>query len=181
MDINRILFARGQEETYDTDELYALFRQLAPERLTALRQAIQDEKWQFMDMADREAFLLKYLPEPELMDWYDLLTDFRSSGYRILGDLVCDIDDENTQQERKRLIRETASADFTAMMTAYMEKSFSDDYKKAVSKQCRKQLERIIKPVAAVPYVVALGKRNLLWDLLIDQIEKHVLEVRHAE
>ena len=181
MDINRILFARGQEETYDTDELYALFRQLAPERLTALRQAIQDGKWHFMDMTDREAFLLKHLPEPECMDWYDLLTDFRSGGYRILGDLVCDIDDENTQQERKQLIRDTDSADFTAMMTAYMEKSFSDDYKKAVSKQCRKQLERIIKPAAAVPYVVALGKRNLLWDLLIDQIEKHVLEVRHAE
>lgn len=44
-DINRILFARGQEEIYDTDELYALFRQLAPERLTALRQAIQNKKW----------------------------------------------------------------------------------------------------------------------------------------
>ena len=120
MDINRILFARGQEEAYDADELYALFRQLAPERLTALRQAIREEQWQLMDMTDREAFLLKYLPESELMDWYDLLTDFRSGGYRILGDLVCDIDDENTQQERKRLIRETDSEEFTAMMTAYI-------------------------------------------------------------
>ena len=42
-------------------------------------------------------------------------------------------------------------------------------------------MDRIIKPAATVPYVVALGKRNLLWDLLIDQIEKHVLEVRHVE
>jgi len=149
--------------------------------LTILRQAIQNEKWQLMDMTDREAFLLKYLPEPEFMDWYDLLTDFRSSGYRILGDLVCDIDDENTQKERKRLIRETDSDNFTTMMTAYIGKAFSDDYKKAVSKKCRELMDRIIKPAAAVPYVVALGKRNLLWDLLIDQIEKHVLEVRHAE
>lgn len=67
------------------------------------------------------------------------------------------------------------------MMTAYIRKAFSDDYKKAVSKKCRELMDRIIKPAAAVPYVVALGKRNLLWDLLIDQIEKHVLEVRHAE
>ena len=181
MDINRILFARGQEEIYDADELYALFRQLAPERLTVLRQAIQDEKWHLMSMADREAFLQKYLPEPEFMDWHDLLTDFRSSGYRILGDLVCDIDDENTRQERKRLIRETDSEDFASMMTAYIGKAFSDDYKKAVSKKCRELMDRIIKPTAAVPYVVALGKRNLLWDLLIDQLEKHVLEVRYAE
>ena len=67
------------------------------------------------------------------------------------------------------------------MMTVYMEKPFSGDYKKAVSKKCRELLERILKPSAAVPYVAALGKRNLLWDLLIDQIEKHVLEVRHVE
>ena len=31
------------------------------------------------------------------------------------------------------------------------------------------------------PYIVALGKRNLLWDLLPDHIEEHVLEVDHAE
>ena len=54
-------------------------------------------------MAAREAFLLKYLPEPEFMDWYDLLTDFRSSSYRILGDLVCDIDDENTSRNARDL------------------------------------------------------------------------------
>lgn len=181
MDINRILFSRGQETRYDVDELYALFRQIAPERLSALRRAIRDEQWQFMDRNTREEFLLSYLPEQEFMDWYDLLTDFRSGGYRILGDLVCDIDDENTAHERKQLIRENDSPDFTAMMTVYMEKPFSGDYKKAVSKKCRELLERILKPSAAVPYVAALGKRNLLWDLLIDQIEKHVLEVRHAE
>ena len=28
---------------------------------------------------------------------------------------------------------------------------------------------------------VALGKRNLLWDLLPDHIEEHVLEMEHAE
>ena len=30
-------------------------------------------------------------------------------------------------------------------------------------------------------YVVALGKRDLLWDLLLDVLEPNVLEVRHAE
>ena len=29
--------------------------------------------------------------------------------------------------------------------------------------------------------VEALGKRNLLWDLLLDALESNVLEVRHAE
>ena len=40
---------------------------------------------------------------------------------------------------------------------------------------------KTVRPSLAVPYVVALGKRNLLWDLLPDHIEEHVLEVDHAE
>ena len=42
-------------------------------------------------------------------------------------------------------------------------------------------LNKIIRPSLAVPYIVALGKRNLLWDLLPDHIEEHVLEVDYAE
>lgn len=38
-----------------------------------------------------------------------------------------------------------------------------------------------MKPVIAVRYVVALGKRGLLWDLLPDAVLPNVLEVRHAE
>ena len=44
-----------------------------------------------------------------------------------------------------------------------------------------KLLNKIVRPSLAAPYVVALGKRNLLWDLLLDALEPNVLEVRHAE
>ena len=40
---------------------------------------------------------------------------------------------------------------------------------------------QIIPPGLAVRYVVALGKRKLLWDLLVDRIEENVLEVPYAE
>ena len=86
--------------------------------------------------------------------------------------------------ERKKLLRETDSAQFCTMMTAYVEKPFAQDYRKAVSMKCRELLNDIVKPSVAVRYVVALGKRDLLWDLLIDQIERNVLrreEDRHAE
>jgi len=36
-------------------------------------------------------------------------------------------------------------------------------------------VKRIVRPGLAIQYVVALGKRELLWDLLIDQIESNVL------
>jgi hypothetical protein len=39
-------------------------------------------------------------------------------------------------------------------------------------------MDKIIKPKKAVPYVVALGKRDLLWELLPDAVYTHVLGVK---
>ena len=178
-DIERILYARGQEDLYDSDELYEYGNQNRQERIKERRHYVTDQQWPFMAADKRELFLAEYLPEAT--DYYDLLTDFRQSGYRILGDLVCDIDDENNALERKQLLRETDTANFAAMMKAYMEQSFSADYKEPVSKKCRELLNKIVRPGIAVQYVVALSKRDLLWELLIDQIEKNVLEVSYAE
>ena len=113
--------------------------------------------------------------------YYDLLTDFRHGGFRLLGDLVCDMDDLATARERKQLRRPADSPAFQKMMEAYLSAPFSGNERAVVSKVCRKLLNKIIRPSLAVPYVVALGKRNLLWDLLPDHIEEHVLEVHHAE
>ena len=118
---------------------------------------------------------------PEGADYYDLLTDFRHGGFRMLGDLVCDMDDLATARERKQLRRPADSPAFQKMMEAYLSAPFSGNERAVVSKVCRKLLNKIIRPSLAVPYIVALGKRNLLWDLLPDHIEEHVLEVDHAE
>lgn len=178
-DLNRILYARGQENEVDTDELYALFQTLPPERVGGLRQAISERQWFFMSEPEREAFLLEWLPETDFADRYDLFSDFRSSGFKLLGDLVCDIDDENTAHERKALYRETDSAAFAAMMHAYTEKTFSGHDSEAVAEACRSQLDRIVEPVLAVQYVTALGKRKLLFDLLPDAMGETLLEVRN--
>jgi hypothetical protein len=182
-DIDRILYSRGQEEQHDSDELYALFQNIPPARVAALRQAMREQSWHFMDADACEAFLLEWLPEAEFAEYYDLLADFRFGGYRILGDLVCDIDDEGAAQERKQLFRDSDSDAFTAMMRSYADKSFSWTYREAVADKCRELLDEIVKPDAAVQYVVALEKRGLLWELLIDRVEKNVLskEARHAE
>ena len=175
-DVERILYARGQEDAYDPDELYALFGSLPPEKVSALRQAMQKQAWHLMDEDARERFLREWLPEFD--DIYDLLTDFRFGGYRILGDIVCDMEDENTGREKKQLFRESDSKAFTAMMRAFADKSASRSYRDAVTAKCRELLTAIVRPTLAVRYVVALGRRDLLWDLLPEYIEKNVLEVR---
>ena len=101
-DVERILYARGQEDAYDPDELYALFGSLPSERVSALQHAIREQAWHLMDEDARERFLREWLPEFE--DIYDLLTDFRFGGYRILGDIVCDMEDENTGREKKAAV-----------------------------------------------------------------------------
>ena len=175
-DVERILYARGQEDEYDPDELYALFGSLPSERVSALQHAIREQAWHLMDEDARERFLREWLPEFE--DIYDLLTDFHFGGYRILGDIVCDMEDENTGREKKQLFRESDSKAFTAMMRAFADKSASLSYRDAVTAKCRELLTAIVRPTLAVRYVVALGRRDLLWDLLPEHIEKNVLEVR---
>ena len=100
---------------------------------------------------------------------------FRFGGYRILGDLVCDIDDGNTEEDRKRLVSDTDSDAFNVLMKAYRRKSFSESYKDAVGGKCRELLDKIIKPSLAVRYVVTLEKRKLMWELLLDKMEKWVI------
>ena len=132
-----------------------------------------------MDEDERERFLMTWLPG--YAGLFDLLSDFRFGGYRILSDLICDIDDENAAWERKQLVREGDSPAFVSLMEVYRNKSNTQTYREAVSARCRALLDEIVKPVVAVRYVVALGKQDLLWELLPDAVPPNVLEVRHGK
>lgn len=173
-DISRILYSRGQETIYDVDELYSLFSDFEDERIAELRSLICDQNWHFMRRDERIDFLEDHLPE--CREHYDLLADFRAGGYRILADLVCDIDDENKATERKQLHREQDSGSFSYMMTAYEEKTPDLSAREAVSVACQTLLREIVDLQMAVRYIVALGKRNLLWDIVPEQIEREVLK-----
>lgn len=178
-DIERILFSRGQEDIYDADELYVAFQDISAKRVAEIRAAIVESKWHFMDSEARFDFLESHLPE--LDNYHELFADFRYGGYRILGDLICDIDDENRAMDRKKYLRDTDSDSFHQMMNAYLEQPLRHDYREVVALKCRELLDRVVRPRSAVQYVVALDKRDLLWDLLIDHIEENVLkEVPHA-
>jgi hypothetical protein len=171
-DIQRILYSRGQDREYDADMLYPLFQGTPPERITAIRQELQAKNWHLTPKEQREDFLADLIPELER--YYPLFSDFRFGGYRVLIDLIADIDDENNLTDRKRLIRDGDSPEFMRLMEAYLNRSVNAYYRDAVAAECRKLIEAITKPDEAVRYIVALGKRKVLFDLLLDRIEKHV-------
>ncbi len=174
--INRILFMRDEEAVYDADELYALFVNLPADRISDIRRAIREEKWQFMPEEQRILFLHKYLPEDEFTKYYDLFADFRSGGYRLLGDLVIDTDNDNIQHNRARLYYEGDSPEMTVLINAYINKTSGATYREAVSKKCLELLKGICKPAEAVKYAVALNKRSFLWDVLWEYVEKFALK-----
>ena len=171
-DIERILYSRGQEEDVDPETLYAIFSALPQERIEALYYAIREQQWHLMPMEQWEGFLQQYLPEEEFQGYYDLLSDFRASGYRILGDLICDCMEAFRLEKQQKLHSEQDSAAMTAMLEAYLHRS--GDYKEAVQKECRRQLEKILKPGEAVKYAVALKETAFLWDILFDKILDYV-------
>ena len=100
-DIDRILYSRGQEEVIDSDALYAELSKLTPERISSIRSELTEQSWHLMDKDSRLDFLTDYLSEYE--EYFDLLADFRFGGYRVLGDLICDIDDTQKTPPAKRL------------------------------------------------------------------------------
>ncbi len=121
--INRALFMRYKQNIYDADELYALFVNLHADRVSEIRRAIRNEKRHFMSEERRLLFLHQYLPEEEFREYYDLFSDFQCGGYRLLGDLIMDTDNDNIQQNRARLHYEGNSPEMTALVNAYTEKN----------------------------------------------------------
>ena len=63
---------------------------------------------------------------------------------------------------------------FSRMMWAYVESASSQYYRSAVAAECRELLTGLVKPKNAVRVLVALGKRNLLWELIPDLAAKEV-------
>ncbi|MGM9664023.1 MAG: hypothetical protein ACI3XF_04205 [Eubacteriales bacterium] len=75
--IDCVLIMRDQENTYDSESLYALFTDIDATRIKTIRDALRSEKWHFMKASDRLAFLAEYLPEEGFREYDDLISDFR--------------------------------------------------------------------------------------------------------
>ena len=169
-DVERILYARGQEELVTAEELYAAFSALEPEQAAALLEEIREQAWQFLAPGERESFLREHLPASLVDSYGELLCDFRAGGYRILGDLLLDVERENRLQASRQLHRAGDSEQMAEMLESYENKTARESYREAAARGCRQYLERHIQPKLAVQCAAALGKRGFLWDVLLDAV-----------
>lgn len=99
-DIRRILFSRNQEELVSVDELYLIFRNHSPWQIREAFAKLRSSGWQFTP-PDQRAILL-YEIVGRAPEYIEILCDFRCSGYRILGDILEDLNAQIRLLETKK-------------------------------------------------------------------------------
>ncbi len=179
-DVERILFLRGQENTYTADELYGVLQDLSAEHVARVRHDLTARKWQLMDAGKREDFLLGVIPYFLQEEYLDIFADFRKGGYRILGDIICDLDDLYKREEMKKgaIHRTTDSALMNQIMSGY-ERGMNRDYRDLAAARTREYLNGSgISPDLALKCAVALGKRSFVFDVLLDRVEANAIKRR---
>ena len=169
-DIDRILIMRDQEDTYDSESLYALFTAIDATHIKAVRDALRAEQWHFMKPEERFlSFLHEYLPEEAFRAYDGLFSDFRMGGYRVFGDIICDIDDANRQADKSKLHYKNDTPEMTAMIDA------GTDYREAISTACRICLAKITPTFQGIRYAEALGRRDFIFDVLLEEAEFYLI------
>lgn len=174
-DIDRILTMRDQENTYDTDSLYALFTGMDATHIKAIRDALRAEQWHFMKPEERLSFLHEYLPEEAFRAYDGLFSDFRMGGYRVLGDIICDIDDANRQADKAKLHYKHDTPEMTEMIDAYNNRIPGTDYREAVAEACRICLAKITPSFQAIRYAEAMDRRDFIFDVLLEEAEFYLI------
>ena len=101
-DIDRILYAEGQEELYDSDDVSPFFQEHSLERITALRQAIIDQQWHLMEEEQRN-FSADGCRRQRTTTICSQTSGMEASV--CWGILLGDIDDLESERERKQLRR----------------------------------------------------------------------------
>ena len=169
-DVERILFARGQENDYTVDELYAAFDHASSDKIRRSRLLLSERQWHLTPPEERKTVLTEILPSLYGYEYAALFCDFRCSGYRILGDIICDMDDlHRSRQIQKSLFAQKGdSKDLVFMLNGIAK---SRDYKEEIARRCVMVLQ---PPTArssfdfeeAAKCAIALGKRQFALEVL---------------
>jgi len=175
-DIERILFSRDQEEIYTPDELYGVFQDSSAEEIHGIRDALSKEKWHLMTDEEREDFLLNCLPY-DRHEYLDLFADPRAYGFRILIDVISDLDDMYVSEERKKnAVRTDTDSELINDIMRHYTKVKSKDYRDQAASRTRLYLNERIDADTALKCAVALKKRDFAMDVLLDRIEANAVK-----
>ena len=170
-DVYRILYARGQENDYSVDELYSVFENILPQDIRRARHKLEDYKWHLVPPEERQRVLYDIGRNAfGLYNYLDVLCDFSHGGYRIVGDIICDLDDMHRNKGIKSSLTKQ-KGDSKELQTMLMGIERADDYKEHIIRNC---INVICPPSRrgaldfdeVVKCAVALGKRQFALEVL---------------
>ena len=169
-DIERILFARGQENRFSVDELYHAFDNMLAQDIHQARIMLSETNWHLTPPSERLVTTYVIIRGAMDLQYRELFCDFRYGGYRILGDIICDLDDMyRTQGISKSLIRKDDSEDLRWLLNGIKGKG---NYKQQIIKNCRMLLKPNIKGKESYDWnevlkcTVALGERQFALEVM---------------
>ena len=169
-DIERILFARGQENLYSVDELYSAFDNISPYEIRRSRLKLSETDWHLTPHSDRMVATYEIITGMIDYDYRKLFCDFRHSGYRILGDIICDLDDMYRAKEiADHIKRQDDDKDLNALLSNTNQ---TGDYRKTVVSNCIYLMTSHIKGAEkfdlneVLKCAVALGERQFALEVM---------------
>ncbi len=184
-DIFRILYARGQENDYAVDELYFVFENMSPQDVRRARHKLEEYKWHLVPPDERQKALYDIgVGSHGLYNYLDVFCDFRHGGYRIVGDIICDIDDMHRNNGiKEHITNQKGDGEDLRMMLMGIENA--DDYKSQIIRNC----VRVICPPSrknaldfdeVVMCAVSLGKRQFALEVLPASVLNLTLDRSHV-
>ena len=181
-DIERILFERGQENLYAIDELYHAFDNISPFVIRHSRLKLSETAWHLTPHSDRMVATYEIIGTTIDLSIRELICDFRHSGYRILGDIICDLDDMYRAKEIADHIKhQNDGKDLNALLSNANQTS---DYRQTVIRNCmrlfvpnykgaeRLDLNEVLK------CAVALGERQFALEVMPMTVLENCREIK---
>lgn len=166
-DVLRILYARNQEDDYTLDELYHCFDHMFPTTIRQLRYELTEGNWMYARPEERMDYF-DHMPAESIRYW-DLFSDFRCGGYRLLPDIICDFDDLYSEKESRNrmMLKKGDSKDLQWLL---LDIDRDGNYQETLIRRCRSILNPIdgkgrMDAHDVVKYAVALGKRQFALEI----------------
>ena len=169
-DVERILFARDQLGEVSADDLYAQFDNVSPDGIRRARTALIEQEWHLTPKDEREEAWYSIVPPGVGSGYMDVFCDFRKSGYRLMGDILCDLDElYSSIAIKKNAVKKDDGPYLKAILKSALK---ADDYKEKIIKTCVSLLspsdmsEKRVDLKEAVKCAVALGERRFVLEVL---------------
>lgn len=133
-DVERILFACGRFSSETVDELYAAFDGADPYAIRRARFALSEQKWHLTPKEDREKAWYSVVPSCVSSEYKEIFCDFRCGGFRLLGDVICNLDElYQSRAIKKNAIKKSDTPELKKLLHGAL---YASNYKEAIVKNC---------------------------------------------